>query len=244
VDNRNCKKYNLAKAMADYIGQINDTVVLHPKPEVQFKPDQSPVTKLDLELSELVERIHQNHFSDSVFYSEEKFSDWKFPMLIVDPLDGTREYIEGREDWCLSIAHILDEDFNGEGWIYNPLLQKLFSEVQTLPFEVKSVFQGEVSRWEFSRGLYQKLKSPKFKISPLGSIAYKLARLSVGETDFVVSLTPKNIWDIAGGTILSQRAGLHFYSEGKLVKKVQKNYRPPLIWCHDEIFPELSETFS
>ncbi len=42
---------------------------------------------------------------------------------------------------------------------------------------------------------------------PCGSIAYKLARLSVGMSDSTLSITPKNEWDIAAGVILVKEAG-------------------------------------
>ena len=75
---------------------------------------------------------------------------------------------------------------------------------------------------------------------PKGSIAYKLGLLAAGNSDFVISMTPKSIWDIAGGTLLCQRSKIKFYSEGKEVLEVKQNYLPPLIWCHEEIFEELS----
>ena len=77
----------------------------------------------------------------------------------------------------------------------------------------------------------------------MGSIAYKLARLANGESDFVVSLAPKNIWDIAGGTLLCFKSGMKFYSQGKEVTKVQKLYQPPLIWSSSEVSPELLKLF-
>jgi fructose-1,6-bisphosphatase/inositol monophosphatase family enzyme len=135
-------------------------------------------------------------------------------------------------------------DFDGEAWIANPMRQEYFFTSSKLKFVEKSIYYGEVSRWEFDSGLYDHLKSDKFKINPLGSIAYKLARLSAGEIDFVVSLKPKNIWDIAAGVILCNGRGLNFYSEGKKVDKVQSTYNPPLIWCSSDLAPELLKIFS
>ena len=112
--------------------------------------------------------------------------------------------------------------------------------MKQVDYVFKSKFYGEVSHSEWDRGLYNLFESEKFSIKPKGSIAYKLGLLSAGKSDFVISMTPKNIWDIAGGTLLCQRSNIKFYSEGKEVLEVKQNYLPPLIWCHEEIFEELS----
>jgi len=97
--------------------------------------------------------------------------------------------------------------FEGEGWIYNPLKNECFTEAGPIPFAPKEAYRGEVSRSEWKKGLFTNRSTSKFALSPVGSIAYKLARLSNAQSDFVVSLRPKNIWDIAAGTVLCQQAG-------------------------------------
>lgn len=230
--------------MLSYLGDINNTVSEHAVPEAQAKPDLSPVTALDLALSALVEKIQQSHFPNVTFYSEENFDAWSFPLLALDPVDGTREYVEGRPEWALSIGLFDSERFHGEGWVYNPKTKEIFDRGIPRSYEVKAQYRGEVSRSEWKKGLFTHVSEPKLKLEPMGSIAYKLGRLSAGKVDFVVSLQPKNIWDIAGGTLLCQQAGLKFYSNGKLVTEVQRTYEPPLFWCPEELFSLLSKTFA
>lgn len=231
--------------MKIHLDGINDLVRRYPKAEIQFKQDGSPVTELDLFLSSHIEQIMQDNYPSMTFYSEEKFDEWKFPLIALDPLDGTREYIEGRDEWALSLGLFQNENFEGEGWVYNPLRKEEFN--QTVPqyeYETKTSYVGEVSRSEFNQGLFKRTNyEGKFIIEPVGSIAYKLARLAYQNCDFVVSLRPKNIWDIAGGTLLCKKAGLKFYSQGKEVTSVKQLYQPPLIWCHEELFSELSEIY-
>lgn len=244
MDKKELLSKSLAKIMVGYLGDIQHLVQSNLQPSVQQKADGSPVTQLDLALSDLVERIALEAYGDKVtFYSEEKFDQWKFPLLALDPLDGTREYVAGRPEWALSIGVFPDSNFTGEGWVYNPLTQECYSGVSTRPHQAKAQYAGEVSRSEWERGLFTGRGTGQFSISPMGSIAYKLGRLAGGKTDFVVSLKPKNIWDIAGGTLLCHQAGLKFYSQGKEVTEVQKLYEPPLIWCHEELFSELSSLF-
>lgn len=234
---------NLADFLKTQLLNINNIFKKYPTPTVTYKADHSPVTHLDLALSDFIEELMMKHLPHSTFYSEEKFSDWKFPLLALDPLDGTREYIDGNPEWAISIGYFQTEKFQGEGWVYNPAKNELFDQAQIFPFTAKKKFRGEVSRSEWKKGLYSKLKSEKFEVVPVGSIAYKLARLSKGECDFVVSLLPKNIWDIAGGSLLCQKAGLKFYSQGKEVTEVKQLYQPPLIWAHEENLPELLKLF-
>ncbi len=224
---------------------LNDLVHQNPKAHVQFKQDGSPVTELDLALSVHIELLFKKNFSHIHFYSEEKFGEMEFPILALDPLDGTREYVEGRDEWAISLGLFADQNFAGEGWIYNPIRKEVFTQdVVKYPFYLKTSYVGEVSRSEFNQRLFKRTNyEGKYILEVMGSIAYKLARLAYQNSDFVVSLRPKNIWDIAGGTLLCQKAGLKFYSQGKEVKHVQKIYEPPLLWCHEELFPELSQIF-
>lgn len=245
VDKKQLLIKSLASVLKIHLESINDLVRRFPKADVQFKQDGSPVTELDLFLSSHIELIMQENYPHATFYSEEKFDEWKFPLIALDPLDGTREYIDGRDEWAISIGYFQSEKFEGEGWVYNPRKEEDFTQdVPNYPFPYKVSYRGEVSRSEFNKQLYQRMYDEgRFVIHPVGSIAYKLARLAYQNSDFVVSLYPKNIWDIAGGTLLCKKAGLKFYSKGKEVTSVQKLYEPPLIWCHEELFSELSKIF-
>jgi myo-inositol-1(or 4)-monophosphatase len=241
VDKKQLLRPNLATIMVNFASKINHLVGLHPSAVIQIKKDGSPVTDLDLALSGLMEEMASQHYPGVTFYSEEKFSDWKFPLLAIDPLDGTREYIRNRPEWAISIGHFESSAFCGEGWVYNPITNEIYhGQMTPVSFKLKPHYSGEVSHSEWDRGLYQLFQSEKFHLTPVGSIAYKLGRLAAGQVDFVISLAPKNIWDIAGGTLLCQQSKIKFYSEGKEVTKVQPTYLPPLIWCHEELFEELS----
>lgn len=241
MKNRPIQK-NLADRLKITFPDIQDLLNKFPEAVVTKKPDGSPVTELDLALSELIEEFARRHYPDHCFYSEENFKDFRFPLLALDPLDGTREYISGSPEWAMSIGVFPASKFEGEGWVYNPVLKEEFSSGEAR-FEQKEIYRGEVSKSEWGSGLFKNFDSEKFKLSPVGSIAYKLGRLSGGLCDFVVSLRPKNIWDIAGGTLLCQEAGIKFYSNGKEVAEVRPLYDSPLIWCRPEIKDELFQLF-
>jgi len=212
----------------------------HTPESIKYKYDNSPVTSLDLAISDYFEQIAKSDFPSFTFYSEEKFSEFKFPLMALDPLDGTREFIAGRPEWAVSLGLCVDDSFNGQGWIFNPMTGEEFSTASLRPFINKPNLCGEVSRSEWESGLFTETQN---LVRPMGSIAYKLGRLCAGKNDFVVSLRPKNIWDIAAGTILCKKAGYKFYSQGKEVMKVEKHYLPPLLWCHESLYPELANVF-
>ncbi len=242
---RNVKRaQNLADFLKSHVESLNNLFTLSTKPTITYKADSSPVTSLDLALSEYIEKLFSQSFPLITFYSEEKFSEWKFPLLALDPLDGTREYIEGNPEWAISLGVFQSETFEGEGWVYNPAKNELFSEGKVQDFQPKKTYRGEVSKSEWKKGVFKNRATEKFEIHPVGSIAYKLGRLSHHQCDFVVSLFPKNIWDIAGGTLLCQQAGFKFYSKGVEVTSVKPLYEPPLVWCHPSLLPELSKIYS
>ncbi len=229
--------------MSQNLSKIDEIVRKNPKPVISTKADGTPVTVLDVALSELVEGICTENFPQVVFYSEEKFSKWGFPLLALDPLDGTKEYIEGRDEWAISVGLFESDRFEGQGWIYNPITRECFHEGKPVPFRKAEIYRGEISHTEWKSGLFTTSITRAFSVKPVGSIAYKLGRLAAGKSSFVVSKRPKNIWDIAGGTLLCKSAGLRFYSRGREVTTVSELYEPPLIWCHEELFPELSSIF-
>ncbi len=244
VDKKPLLTKYLAKNLKKSLEGINDLVQKFPSAKVKIKADGSPGTELDEVLSDFFYTIIKSDYPHFTFYSEENFGEWKFPLIALDPLDGTQEYLEGRDEWAISVGLFESENFSGEGWIYNPKLRELFDEnLPVQSFIEKKIYRGEVSRSEWKKGLFTGRTTEKFIVEPVGSIAYKLGRLARGDCDFVVSLRPKNIWDIAGGTLLCQRAGYKLYSQGKEVTSVLPLYQPPLIWCHEKLFSELSKIY-
>ena len=81
-------------------------------------------------------------------------------------------------------------------------------------------------------------------VSPVGSIAFKLGKLSNGEARGVISLRPKNIWDIAGGTILASQSGYSFFEKNRKIECLDRLiFAPPLVWCREEEYAEIQKNF-
>jgi myo-inositol-1(or 4)-monophosphatase len=63
------------------------------------------------------------------------------------------------------------------------------------------------SRSETKRGEWKEFENAPFKIEPMGSVAYKLARVAAGLADITFTLVPKHEWDVAGGAALVLSGG-------------------------------------
>ena len=201
------------------------------KLEVSYKPDKSTVTALDLEISNLFKVTLAKNFPEINFFSEEDYQSLIYPIFILDPVDGTKELAEGRNDWVVSFGLYFTDDLLDErnfSWIFNPNTQQEVSSADELRDSRKNSARVErvlVSRTEFKAGLFK-----NEKVEPVGSIAYKLLLLIKGEASKVVSKRPKNIWDIAAGTHILLKTGYNFSSDGKKVSKISEKYEPLLVW--------------
>src|SRR3569833_4211967 len=72
------------------------------------KGASSPVSEADIAVNDLIERRLRQGAPDYGWLSEESADDrvrlGQQRVWIVDPIDGTRSYLGGRADWCISVA--------------------------------------------------------------------------------------------------------------------------------------------
>lgn len=214
---------------------------------IQTKVDGSEVTFFDLEMSKIVKEQFLSEFPELNFFSEEDYSPQIVaPILVLDPIDGTRGFIRGTKECCFSLAIL--EDFSLDSPKNFAVLWDFFSDESLIfPNSTKIVtssdFKGVVSRSEWNKGLFEPYQ--KADITPMGSIAKKLLHLSQGQFQYVVSMRPKNLWDIAAGTILAHQQGISFYSNGKKIEFLdQFSYEPPLVWVDAKNLKKIKSQFN
>lgn len=154
--------------------------------------------------------------------SEESVDDFdrleKSHVWIVDPLDGTLEFISGVPEWCVSIGWI-EHGRAVAGGICNPVTGEVFlGSLETgvtyngnpVTASKKDGLAGAVvlaSRSEVKRGEWVEFQDAPFTVRPTGSVAYKLSLVAAGLADATWTLSPKNEWDIAAGVALVESAG-------------------------------------
>ena len=138
-------------------------------------------------------------------------------VWIVDPIDGTREFVEGVPEWCISIG-LLEKGVPVAGGILNPVTNELVIgsletgvEFNGEPARVLDRAPGNgirvlASRSEIRRGEWDRFEEA-FSVEPCGSVAYKMALVAAGQADATWTLVPKSEWDVAGGAALIRAAG-------------------------------------
>jgi myo-inositol-1(or 4)-monophosphatase len=139
-------------------------------------------------------------------------------VWVVDPIDGTREFIEGIPEWCVSIG-LLEGGVPVAGGIYNPATAELvLGSIETGvtyngdPARVTEPPPGQLatvlaSRSEIKRGEWDGLEEASFSVRPCGSVAYKLSLVAAGRADATWTVVPKSEWDVAAGCALVRAAG-------------------------------------
>jgi myo-inositol-1(or 4)-monophosphatase len=187
--------------------------------EPEYKSAGDPVTEADRAVNAALHKILLR--PGEGWLSEESADDRlrlsSNHVWIVDPLDGTREFVAGIPEWCVSIGWALSgrataggilnpatgETFMGSlrtGFTYNG---KTAETTQTGSLEGALIL---ASRSEVNRGEWDRFKGNSFSIQPMGSVAYKLARVAAGMADATWTLTPKHEWDVAAGVALVEAA--------------------------------------
>jgi myo-inositol-1(or 4)-monophosphatase len=188
--------------------------------ETEYKIGHDPVTEADRALDSV---LRKELLRDGEgWLSEESVDDpirlQRSHVWVVDPLDGTREFVKGIPEFCVSIGFV-EDGRPVAGGIYNPATDEAFlgaidsgvtyNGKPTRPSQRKTLDGALVlaSRSEAKRGEWKSFENAAFQVRPMGSVAYKLALVSAGLADATFTLTPKNEWDVVAGVALVQSAG-------------------------------------
>ncbi len=188
--------------------------------EVQTKRDKSPVTTADLEVNRMLQEMHRIHFPDDGWLSEESPDNetrlTKPRVWIVDPIDGTKAFVNRLPEFCISVA-LIEHTQPILGAIYNPSTDELFTAVRGRGLRVngrvcvpEAPSDGaplvSVSPWEFRNGRWAGLDG-QVQCRPMLSIANALALVSAGRMQASLTVEPENEWDLAAGVLLIEEGG-------------------------------------
>jgi myo-inositol-1(or 4)-monophosphatase len=210
------------KRIEDALAQARETAMRYTPGRVEssFKSGDDPVTRADTELDALLKRLlvrpGDGWLSEETADNPARLACRR--VWIVDPLDGTREFVEGIPEWCISIGLVVDGK-PVAGGICNPATgQVILGAIESgvtlngkpaRPTQARSLNGTKIlaSRSEVKRGQWKRFEGRGFAIVPTGSVAYKLACVAAGLADGTFTLVPKHEWDIAAGVALVQAAG-------------------------------------
>src|SRR5271170_165232 len=188
--------------------------------EAEYKVGHDPVTEADRALDAVLRKELLREGEG--WLSEESVDDpirlQHSRVWVVDPLDGTREFVQGIPEFCVSIGFVE----NGRpvaGGIFNPATDEIFlgsidsgvtyNGKPSQPSQRNTLAGALVlaSRSEVKRGEWKPFENAAFTVRPMGSVAYKLALVAAGLADITFTLTPKNEWDVVAGAALVLSAG-------------------------------------
>jgi 3'(2'), 5'-bisphosphate nucleotidase len=194
---------------------------------VDFKADSSPLTLADRESHHLIEAELTQLFPNIPLLSEEgKHTDYgirrQWPLFwLVDPLDGTKEFIKRNGEFTVNIA-LMENDYPVAGFIYAPVPKLLYYATQAggafrqeegkepLPMRVRKpagplVAVGSRSHGDAAEEELLKQYPIAEKVS-IGS-SLKFCLIAEGKADFYHRHGPTMEWDTAAGQAILEIAG-------------------------------------
>ena len=139
-------------------------------------------------------------------------------VWVVDPLDGTKEFLAGIPEWSVSIG-LVERGVPVAGGVMNPAagvsvvgavgvgVRRTGAVAAGVPDSDASVPTVLASRSEMKRGLWDSALATGLQVKAVGSVAWKLALVAAGDADATWTHVPKSLWDIAGGFALITAAG-------------------------------------
>jgi len=186
------------------------------------KSADHPVTQADLEANALIAEGLAGAFPDDPILSEETADSPERAsaerLWVVDPLDGTKEFIENVPEYAVSIALAIA----GQpvvGVVYQPLTRECFWAARgagawlgetRLRVSRRTRLEDAVlltSRTELKRGQVEPFRGAVAELRPVGSVAFKLALVAAARGDVWLSMAPKSEWDVCAGHLLVREAG-------------------------------------
>jgi myo-inositol-1(or 4)-monophosphatase len=189
--------------------------------EVTRRANEDVTTALDHAINRVLLE-HLRSYGDG-WLSEENEDDLgrldTHRVWVVDPIDGTSEFVEGIPEWCISVGLIKDQQVCAGG-VLNPSTGELFlGSVETglsiinptkcRPTSTDNLPRVLVSRREYKNGSWDNFENNGFAIKPVGSIAYRLSLVAAGYASATCTFEPRSEWDVAAGVALLHAASGH-----------------------------------
>jgi len=183
------------------------------------KGASSPVSEADIRVNDLLESRLRSATPDYGWLSEESVDDEarleKRLVWIVDPIDGTRGYLAGREDWCVSVA-LVENGSPLLAAVFAPASDEFFfamrgqgAVLNAVPVLATSGTELDFSRVAGPKPLVERLsrQSGEIILHPrIGSLALRLCRVAQGSLDAAFAGGQSRDWDLAAANLIVQEA--------------------------------------
>ncbi len=221
------------------------------------KQDGSPVTEADLEVDAYLRRTLTQARPDYGWLSEESVDDRNRlehrTLFIVDPIDGTVAFLEGRAHFTVCAA-VVQDGAPVAGVVYNPLLDHLYKAktgagafCNDAPIRVSDCCAMPGCAILGDRAMLTAPPWPQMRVETRNSVAYRVALTADGSFDATLSLSAKRDWDLAAADIILREAGgrITDREDQSLVYNRPEAVQPTMLAAgprlHAEILSHLSE---
>ncbi|MEZ5798846.1 MAG: 3'(2'),5'-bisphosphate nucleotidase CysQ [Paracoccaceae bacterium] len=212
----------LALEAGERIMQVYDG----PDFEVKAKSDASPVTEADEAADALISAGLRAAFPDIPLITEEQAASHSLrasTFLIVDPLDGTKEFVQRRGDFTVNIAYV-ENGVPLRGVVYAPARQRLFytqadgsaveedlATGQTRPIRVATPDNGALmvvaSKSHRDQATDDYISRYAVRDMTSAGSSLKFCLVATGEADLYPRLGRTMEWDTAAGDAVLRGAG-------------------------------------
>jgi len=183
------------------------------------KGASSPVSEADIRVNDLIQKRLRAATPDYGWLSEESVDDdqrlGKHLVWIVDPIDGTRGYLAGREDWCVSVA-LVEHASPVLAAVFVPASDEFFfaargqgATLNDVPVYATPGAELDFSRVAGPKPLVERLSrsSDEIILHPrIGSLALRLCRVAQGSLDAAFAGGQSRDWDLAAANLIVQEA--------------------------------------
>src|SRR3979409_1473776 len=183
------------------------------------KGASSPVSEADIAVNDLLENGLRSATPDYGWLSEESADDeqrlGKHLVWIVDPIAGTRGYLAGREDWCVSVA-LVEGTSPVLAAVFAPASDEFFFAMRgqgatrnDVAVPAPSGTDVDFSRVAGPKPLVQRLSpsSDEIVLHPrIGSLALRLCRVADGSLDAAFGGGQSRGWDLGAASLIGQEA--------------------------------------
>jgi myo-inositol-1(or 4)-monophosphatase len=218
------------------------------------KDDLSPVTEADRAVEKfLIDRIEQHYGPNGhVIIGEESGGSGQNSEFVwaIDPIDGTRIFINGLPLWCISVGLLR----NGEayrGVVYLPVLNEIYyTDDEGVPYWNDNPINGMVqTNWESDSFICLPSESHLYfdidfgRLRALGAAVAHQAYVARGVA--VAALQRRlSLWDIAGANAILTRVGVEtVYLDGTVVSMPdvlrEGKIRAPVLIGHPQVLEKL-----
>ena len=179
------------------------------------KADRSLVTRADREVDALL-RAQLPRLAPAAWLSEETADDGarlrSSRLWVVDPLDGTREFVQGLPEYSVAVA-LVEDGLPILGVVHHPPSRLTYWAARGAgafqdgtSIRVAEGGTALASRSEVGKGEFAPFTA-SWELRPVGSIQLKLAMVGAGEAAATWSRGPKHEWDVCAGALIVEEAG-------------------------------------